>query len=111
MSMPLAHSKEWVPEVVTRLQDVLRHGSSTPDTNTCHNPTMIGHAHLSTQNNSVLNYGATSDTDLPTNYAELTDERVMPNLYKVIYLGAEPHNSGAERSAIDATIGSNLNLI
>ena len=109
--MPLAHSKEWVPEVVPWLQDVLRNRSSTPDTNTCYDSTMIGHTHLSAQNNSVLNYGATSDTDLPTNYAELANECVVPNLYKVIYLGAEPHNSLAERSTIDTAIRSNLNLI
>jgi hypothetical protein len=48
MSMPLTHSEERMPKVIAWLQYVLRHGSSTPDTNTCHNPAVVGYSYLTT---------------------------------------------------------------
>src|SRR6266581_2532220 len=72
---------------------------------------VIGHARFATHNDTVLDRGATRDSDLGGEQTVTSDRHVVRDLHQIVDLASLPDHGVPDGPAVDRGIGANFDVV
>src|SRR5882724_7701791 len=111
LAQPLLGGSRRIPGPARPRWNISKDTGLGPDHCACPNREVISHADLTTHNDTVLQRGATRDSDLAGEQTVTSDRHVVRDLHQIVDLASLPDHGVPDGPAVNARIGADFDVV